>query len=145
MRISKTFNRVETYGRRLLSGATKTRNPDPPGFSKRPVCLLFSEQLRSALRTAALRGLLQAFARLLVTNRKASDGLHVASPTEGPPQLMIQLFPSPLDKGRVLLRPPAPARGRAAWSVPIFFLGFFPGSVPHSLKFMDICKFNGFP
>jgi len=55
------------------------------------------------------------------------------------------IFPSPLDKGRVLLRLPAPARVRAAGPVPIFFLGFFPGFVPHPLKFMDICKFNGFP
>ena len=59
----------------------------------------------------------------------------------------LQFFCSlpPRDEGRVLLRPPAPARGRAAWPVPIFFLGFFPGFVPHPLKFMDICRFNGFP
>ena len=36
----------------------------------------------------------------------------------------INIFPSPLDKGRVLLRLPAPARVRAAGLVPIFFTGF---------------------
>ena len=56
---------------------------------------------------------------------------------------LLSFFPP--DEGRVLLRPPAPARGRAAWCGPIFFLGFFPGFVPHPLKFMDICRFNGFP
>ena len=66
----------------------------------------------------------------------------------GTQKVLLLLPPPPTDGGEgppTASKTSAPARGRAAWSVPIFFLGFFPGSVPHSLKFMDICKFTGFP
>ena len=53
------------------------------------------------------------------------------------------IFPSPLDEGRVLLRPPKPQRhlggGQSGGA------GFLFGFCPAPLKFMEICKFNGFP